>query len=414
MANPTQSTRSRKATAGGSTRTTRLERPKKPYPGFPLTPHPGGKWQKKIRGKIHYFGRWAESKKGEWVRTKRDGWEDALEAYKRVADDLHAGRTPRADTGGVTVRDLCNSFDRAKQRKLDAGEITQRTYDDYVNTTDRIVAKFGKERLVEDLHPEDFAALRADMARTWGPVRLGNEIQRVRVVFKHGFDAGLIDRPMRFGPEFKKPSAKTLRKHRHQQGERMLEPGELRKLIEAAPDPLKAMILLGLNAGFGNHDIATLPMDAIDLSAGWVRYPRPKTGIPRRCPLWPETIEALRDALDSRPVPKHADAEGLVFVTLRGRQWLVRGIANPVSVACRNAMKAAGVHRKGIGFYTLRHIFRTVADETGDMPAVRMIMGHLDPNAIDDIYRERIDDSRLRKVTDHVRAWLFPENGGEK
>src|SRR5580692_1116387 len=29
----------------------------KPYEGFPLTPHPSGRWCKKIRGKLHYFGK---------------------------------------------------------------------------------------------------------------------------------------------------------------------------------------------------------------------------------------------------------------------------------------------------------------------------------------------------------------------
>ena len=97
------------------------DRPKKPYPEFPLTPHPSGAWQKKIRGKIHYFGRWAKRVNGKLVRIDGDGWKDALEGYKKVADDLHAGRTPRVQSDGITVADLCNRFLSAKLRKREAG-----------------------------------------------------------------------------------------------------------------------------------------------------------------------------------------------------------------------------------------------------------------------------------------------------
>jgi hypothetical protein len=54
-------------------------------------------------------------------------------------------------------------------------------------------------------------------------MRLGNEVQEVRTVLKIGFEAGLIDRPMRFGPEFRKPPASVLRRHRASNAPRLLD-----------------------------------------------------------------------------------------------------------------------------------------------------------------------------------------------
>src|SRR5262245_44861895 len=189
-------------------------RPKKPYPDFPLTPHPSGKWMKKIRGKIHYFGNWARRMEGVLVRIAGDGWEEALAEYKAVADDLHAGRTPRANVDGLTVADLCNRFLTSKLRRKDVGEITRRSFVDYKKTTDLIVAAFGANRLVDDLAADDFESLRASMARKWGPVRLGNAITRVKSAFKYGTDNGLIERAVRYGTEFRKPGKSVLRRHR--------------------------------------------------------------------------------------------------------------------------------------------------------------------------------------------------------
>jgi integrase len=71
-------------------------------------------------------------------------------------------------------------------------------------------------------------------------------------------------------------------------------------------------------------------------------------------------------------------------------------------------LKALGINgRKGLGFSTLRHTFRTVADESKDQPAVDFIMGHEVPHR-SAVYRETISDARLKAVTDHVRSWLFP------
>src|SRR5262249_46429324 len=157
-----------------------------------------------------------------------------------VADDLHAGRTPRVKGDGLTVADLCNRFLTAKLRQQEAGELAARSFAEYRATTDLLVAKFGKTRLVSDLAADDFEALRAQMAERWGPVRLGITIQKVRTLFKYAYESGLVDAPVRFGPTFKKPSAAVLRKHRVANGERMFEAEELRSLIDGAGVPVRA------------------------------------------------------------------------------------------------------------------------------------------------------------------------------
>jgi integrase len=69
-------------------------------------------------------------------------------------------------------------------------------------------------------------------------------------------------------------------------------------------------------------------------------------------------------------------------------------------------MRTTGVHRPGFGPYTLRRIFRTIADGTKDQPAIDCIMGHVDPT-MGALYRQSIDDKRLVAVSNHVRNWLF-------
>jgi integrase len=406
MAKSTRKHRPRKA----------ANRPKKPYPDFPLTPHPSGAWQKKIRGKIHYFGRWGKIVNGKMVRIEGDGWKEALEHYKAQADDLHAGRTPRVKGDGLTVADLCNRFLTAKLRKREAGELGLRMFSEYRETTDLLVSAFGKTRLVADLAADDFEALRARMAERWGPVRLGNAVTRVKSVFKYALDNGLLERAPRFGGEFRKPDKAVLRRHRAEHGERMLKAGELRQLIAAAPVPIRAMILLGINAGFGNHDVATLPLSALDLDGGWVDFPRPKTGIGRRCPLWPETVTALREAIAERPAPKNQSDADLVLLQRSGRRWVrntEKSRTDNVSVRFCELLKECGSYRDGISFYTLRHVFRTIADAARDPVAIDLIMGHTDPT-MGAHYRERIEDSRLQAVAEHVRKWLFgnaPDGG---
>jgi len=373
---------------------------KKPHPDFPLTRHPRGYWCKKVRGKLHYFGRTADDPEGE----------KALALWLEQKDDLLAGRVPRIKREGLTIKFLLNHFLTAKQARVDSGEILSQTWDEYHATCKLIEQAFGLDRFVDDLRVEDFQRLRASMAKKWGPARLANQIQRVRSVFKYAYDNDLIDKPMRFGSEFKKPSAKTMRKERAKKGPRLFQPKELKSMLEAASPQIKGMILLGVNAGFGCTDCATLPLRALDLKHGWMNFPRPKTGVSRRCPLWPETIDAIKAAIKCRPDDLEDETlKDLVFVGQRGAgfaqakqtHWLVSG----ETVALLKRLK---LHRPGIGFYALRHTFQTVAEEAHDLAAVQSIMGHApSSNDMSAVYRERISDERLKAVVDHVHHWLF-------
>jgi integrase len=379
-------------------------KPSKPYPDFPLTAHPAGYWCKKIRGKVHYFGPW-------------DDPDGALAKYLEQKDALHAGRKPREDTEGLTVKQLCNALLTAKRALVDGGELSQRTWEGYKDACELLVSVFGKSRLVSDLRPDDFAALRNRLAATRGPHWLGNTIQYMRSVFKYAFDSDLIPTPVRFGPGFKRPSKKTFRVHRAQHGPKLFTADEIRRLIDSAGTPIKAMILLGINCGFGNSDCGNLPLDVLDLDRGTIDYPRPKTGIARRCVLWPETAQALKESLQDRPEPKNPEHAALVFITKYGQPWSRDDDPAAITKEFAKLLKALGINgRKGLGFYTLRHVFRTVADEAKDQPATDYVMGH-EVAHMSSHYRETISDARLRAVTDHVRTWLFvsePEKADAK
>ncbi len=314
---------------------------------------------------------------------------------------------------------LCNHFLTTKRCKIDAGELQPRSFEDYFQACELLIQHFGKDRPVDDLRPDDFARLRSSMAKRWGPVRLKNTITRVRMVFKFALDERLIKQPVVYGQSFATPSAKLLRKIRNEAGPRMFEASELRRILDAADPVIEAMTLLGVNCGFGNTDVASLPQSAVDLDNGWIDYPRPKTEIPRRIPLWRETVDALQDVIYNRPTPKdEADAE-LCFLTIRGTRW-VR--VNPTKsdkgrysrrdqVGTRFAalLRELGIiGRKRLGFYTLRHVAETIGGESRDQVAVDHIMGHA-RNDMASLYRERISDERLRAVVDCVHAWLWPD-----
>ena len=390
----------------------------KPYPDFPLTAHPSGRWCKKIKGKLFCFGALANP-------------EAALAKFLDEKNDLYAGRVPRSKIeAGPTLRNLCNEFLTAKKDKLERGEITARTFYDLYGAAERLIKELGKDRLLTDIRAEDFAAMQRAFPKKWGPIRRGREIQCVRSIFNYGMAQGLIQTIVRFG-DFKKPSKSVLRKAkakaRAANGLRMFEAEEIRALLDKAGPRMRSFILLALNAGLGPTDLASLTFSVLDLDRAWLDFPRIKSGVDRRCPLWTETVAAVKETIAARRPPKDPAHESLVFLTKYRVPWVRSELEtvrkdkddakqeyrltgdNALSKEFSKLARKIGLVRAHRGFYALRHTLQTVGGEARDPDALRLIMGHTD-ESMSDHYRERVADDRLKRIARHVHDWLFAKD----
>lgn len=375
-----------------------------PADRFPLWLHPGGHWAKKFHGRVYYFGRDKDAALARYVAE----WPDI------VAGRGRHGREESSPANEVTVAYLCNSYLHRQRQRVQAGEMGEAAYQHSYRMCLRVLAALGRTRRVVDLRPPDYQTVRNHAQRTLGSRTLVHFIGLARALFRYG--ASLTDAQPKYGDAFQMPPARQLRLKKEERGERLLSAAEIRKLLDAAGPPMRAMIVLGVNCGFGATDCSELRHTHLDARPGWLSMPRRKTGIARRCPLWPETVAALEDARQHRPPPENRADADRVFLSPRGLpcvRWLdgAKTGKDTVRDLFRRLAKRAGVQvPKGSSFYVLRHVFRTVADELPDRPAVDLVMGHTD-TSMRAAYVERVDDKRLAVVTNHVRAWLWPRRG---
>jgi integrase len=364
--------------------------------------HKTGRWAKKCKGRLIYLGKIEDDPDGEAA------WNHWLD----IRDDARAGRDFRQfgeTDAALTVKALVNEFLNAKRLQIEAGEFSQRSHRELRTACERMAGVFGKSRSVANLKPADFERLRTEITKHCGPTRTKNEITRIKSAFRWAYKQGLIDKLPRYGAAFDPPSAKTIRLAKAAKGERLFSREEILSLLKLANVQQKARILLALNCGYGASDISSLPKSAIDLETGWIDFPRTKTGISRRCWLWPETRHALADAIAQRAPARDPAHDDRALLTRYG-QPLVRQYKgaprDEVARRFRKLLDKAGLADTGLSFYRLRHTHRTVADECGDQPACAVVMGHAD-NTMAGNYRQRVSDDRLRAVVDYVRSWLY-------
>lgn len=398
----------------------------KPYPDYPLTPHKSGRWRKIFRGRAYWFGP-LDDPYGSLKRFNH-AWPYIKEG-KRVPP--MPGEKPEAEQGDSVNRleDTLNAFLEHRAGKVRTGELGQRMLADYAGTARLILKAIEGWRDVDDLTADDFDRLRAQLGRGRSLQTLANHVTRTRSMFRWIKERGYAANDIDFGPDFTKPKQDHIDHQKSEQPDKAFEADEIRKLIDAAPVLLKAMILLGINAAYGNTDIALVDRNHVNSKSRLLTVPRSKTSKPRQAILWPETIKAIREAMvfeDKRREqggPLEEAAVGAMFVTKYGRRWRRFSLSedmkprgtDAVGLAFRRLRDDLGMPADGRGFYGLRHSFLRVTDGLADVRAVDLVMGH-GTKSIRNHYApaESIEVERSRAVADHVHNWLFPPKKTKK
>src|SRR5687767_5317104 len=159
--------------------------------------------------------------------------EEALAEYRRIKDDLMAGREPAPKDGNyLTLADLVNQFLHHKRQRVDSGERSERTWLGYKAVGELLLTLSPRATPADSLRPSDFQHLRAQLAKRYNPVAMGNRMTVVRMIFNYGHKKGILSKPANFGDEFDRPDKRSIRQVTNAKGDQSFKPEQIRALPE--------------------------------------------------------------------------------------------------------------------------------------------------------------------------------------
>jgi integrase len=370
--------------------------PRKPAPGLPIFLHASGQYAWKFRGKFYYLGKDPIA---------------AVERYLREHEWVRAGKQdPERLAAELTLRSLLDDWLVDRKLDVDSGAITLQRWEDLHRTARRALEVIDGDVPILSLPPDAWRRGLSKSSSRLGPTTRKVLAGNLRSAINWAIREGLLPASPALLDAIRGPNPREISRHRYRvtadHGLRLFTATEFRALLEACRDVTdKAIVLLSLNCAFEPHDLAALQVDMLPpLSAcpAWLHFPRPKTGVVRRAPIWPVTLSATWEAVESTPVVKCLQ---------RGTQAVFRRATGPVGKVYfvnrfRRIAEAAGVYRKQVGLLGLRRSFATIAGETGDQAAVDTIMGHARRDMAS-VYRQGVSDLRLLRCTDMVHRWAL-------
>jgi integrase len=356
---------------------------------FPLTLHKTGQFCKKIKGKLYYFGKYKQK---------------ALELYLEQATYLHLGKTNEVKSSGndISLKTLSNFYLDYQHHQAQSEEITWRHVYDQTALLRSFAKYIGSNRMVSDITTADLQNYYKKLVTSGKAARtINNRITAVKSMFNWAINNEIVE---------KIPNLKAIKKLTPLKAEKpIFNIHQIKKILEYASPQMKAMILLGLNCGFGCTDCAELQWIHIHFENSRIIFPRGKPGVPRNLCLWLETVAALK------AIPNKGEH---VFYTMKGnlRVRIIKSTSkdgrekftseDTISKDFSKLLKKAGIKtEKGVGFYTLRRTAATLAARSGDPFAVQRLLGHTDLKMAS-VYVQDVSE-QTDKVVNNVRNLII-------
>ena len=294
--------------------------------------------------------------------------DEALQQYHRLALGKEAMGAPPEPDRLMMVRELANRFLAAQQANWKSPERTLRSYTYWLG---RFLKDHPRLRAA-DMTVEMFAAWKVSLRRRkYSPQSINHFLTAVRSLYAFAEEVDLMER----APKLKRIKNEKLPPPGSNE-KPIYTTGEIHQLIGHADIQLRAMLLLGLNCGFGPKDIQDLTWDHID--GDRVTLPRSKTGVCQTYLLWPETIRALEDLrmhrqeLIERMAKRGRDRTdgGHLFITRFWKLWSKDSVAEQFRRLCKKAKVPC------YGFYRLRHCASTAMSLVTTPHVQRKFMRH--------------------------------------
>jgi hypothetical protein len=136
-------------------------------------------------------------------------------------------------------------------------------------------------------------------------------------------------------------------------------------------------------------------------------YRRVKTGQKRMATLWPETVLAIREYIDDRPL--FDGRECTLIVAKGGVPYSCNSGNFALCKDFRRQLDRIGGYPPGVGLGSLRHVYGTVVDLVPDQAIIDLTMGHVGQSLQKRVYSQFHINflNRLKVVADTVRRWLY-------